>query len=515
MSKSGVTVYDLLVSCPNDVKSFIPVINEVVENFNRFLGDSNNIRVSIKNWASDTFPQSGNSPQELINSQLVDKCDALLAIFWSRFGTPTNNYDSGTEEEIIRVINAKKQVFLYFLDKSIPPSAIDTTQLDKLVGFKKKYKGLYCEIKDEAEFQKLFNNHLTQYFISDVIPGNFKKLQSTLLIKDLYSLSQDEMKLQIRNTKNNQNYSKMKQEFLTKIKEISEIKVSNQTKEPNKNNDNVVSILPNSVQANLVLSQAFEMYSKQYKRIEFDPEKIEFIISATKAMDINIPNNFWNLGDLKKDNFHINSIFNSSPLLEGSEEEKNKYNLLENLYTELEKFIAYKNYFSEMNKYNFIEGFITNQGTTFDEEIEVKLIFPPNTILPIRQMPIPSSWIISGFDDEMITYLFTTEESDSIEQFEYDWRLNTGQFTPPPIFGQKSYETKKEEFFSKIENVFFYKYFFTESNDILKFEISHLNHNKSVSFPSKILFKSNPKSFEYEIRSKHYPDIQKRTISIV
>ena len=63
-----------------------------------------------------------------------------LGVFWTRFGTPTENYGSGTEEEIERMLSMGKQVFLYFLDKPLSPSKIDQEQYKKILLFKDKHK---------------------------------------------------------------------------------------------------------------------------------------------------------------------------------------------------------------------------------------------------------------------------------------------------------------------------------------------------------------------------------------
>ncbi len=50
----------------------------------------------------------GSRPQEVINSAIVDKCDLLVGIFWTRIGSPSGEADSGTIEEIELVAKAKK-----------------------------------------------------------------------------------------------------------------------------------------------------------------------------------------------------------------------------------------------------------------------------------------------------------------------------------------------------------------------------------------------------------------------
>ena len=100
MPRTGITVYDLLLSCPGDVLDLKPTIEECVKSFNSSIGEINNIRIELKHWSTDSFPQSGDKPQNILNKQFVNDCDLCVALLGIRFGTPTDNYDSGTEEEI-------------------------------------------------------------------------------------------------------------------------------------------------------------------------------------------------------------------------------------------------------------------------------------------------------------------------------------------------------------------------------------------------------------------------------
>ena len=110
MPRMGITAYDLLISCPGDVVQFIDVIKECVDSFNRTIGKVNNSEIVARHWSMDSYPQSGDRPQELINKQFVRDCDAAVALFWTKFGTPTDKYGSGTEEEIEEMLSSDKQV---------------------------------------------------------------------------------------------------------------------------------------------------------------------------------------------------------------------------------------------------------------------------------------------------------------------------------------------------------------------------------------------------------------------
>ena len=178
MPRRGITAYDLLISCPGDVNEFIDVIRDCIDNFNRVLGSVNNMEVVAKHWSTDSYPQSGGKPQELLNQQFVRECDAAVALFWTKFGTPTDKYGSGTEEEIEEMLASNKQVFMYFLDKPINPSSVDMDQYKKVGEFKTKYKdrGIYFIVKDEQELRQQFTNHLAMYFLPIIMKDKGEKI---------------------------------------------------------------------------------------------------------------------------------------------------------------------------------------------------------------------------------------------------------------------------------------------------------------------------------------------------
>ena len=125
--KRNVIMYDLLLSCPGDAyNECYPAVKEAIEKINADPQINNSASISLKHWSTSSYPQSGEQAQKLLNSQIVNDADIAIAIFWTRFGTPTDDYNSGTEEEIDLLMKNGKQVFLYFLDKPIPPSFTDS-----------------------------------------------------------------------------------------------------------------------------------------------------------------------------------------------------------------------------------------------------------------------------------------------------------------------------------------------------------------------------------------------------
>lgn len=158
----NVTLYNLLISCPGDIKEEVTLIESAVDEFNELYAETLGITIKTRHWSKSSYAQSGGKPQALLNEQFVNKCDAAVAIFWTRFGSPTDEYGSGTEEEIEIMLQSGKQVFMYFSDKPIPPSKINGDGYEKIQAFRDKYKDkllyviteLYLQICGDFRYQE-------------------------------------------------------------------------------------------------------------------------------------------------------------------------------------------------------------------------------------------------------------------------------------------------------------------------------------------------------------------------
>lgn len=175
--QKNVLAYDLLISRPSDVIRYVDMLENEEIRFNNVFGKSNGIVVRTRHWTKDSYSEFGDSPQELLNKQIVDSSDMVLGIFWTRFGEPTENYGSGTKEEIERMLKAGKQVFLFFLEKpTINPHEFDPDQFKKIQEFKNRHRndGIYFSVSDENDLTKKIRNNLELYFYSK-ITGERKK----------------------------------------------------------------------------------------------------------------------------------------------------------------------------------------------------------------------------------------------------------------------------------------------------------------------------------------------------
>ena len=114
-------------------------------------------------WESASVPALGDHPQHLLNRQIIDKSELLVAILWSKLGTPTPTARSGTVEEIqeFMALKGPRRVMLYFCKRDLPYD-IDPAELAKLQEFKAEMQsqGLYHEYSTVNEFEGVLYRHL-------------------------------------------------------------------------------------------------------------------------------------------------------------------------------------------------------------------------------------------------------------------------------------------------------------------------------------------------------------------
>lgn len=206
-------------------------------------------------------------------------------------------------------------------------------------------------------------------------------------------------------------------------------------------------------------------------------------------------------------------------LYEGTEKEKERYNLIKDLYWDVISYNEYINYFSHIDKIDFATCAISNIGNSFDEDIDVKLLIPKGYIINHFDLPYPGMNIIEELQDmKFIDFMFLIKETERVEKYGY-YSVSTS-FDPyvlniDPLIrmsASEKYMRDKRKYKESMENTFNYKIFKNEEKDIMVFHIGYLKHNTSMAFPSIIMFRNIPEYIEYEITSKHIPEVLKGRI---
>lgn len=527
MPRRGITAYDLLISCPGDVNEFIDVIRDCIDNFNRILGSVNNMEVVAKHWSTDSYPQSGGKPQELLNQQFVRECDAAVALFWTKFGTPTDKYGSGTEEEIEEMLSFNKQVFMYFFDKPVNPSSIDMDQYKKVEEFKTKYKdrGIYSVVKDEQELRQQFTNHLAMYFLPIIMKDrgesvSFEKKSIPILkVRDINSEDESVAILQYTAFSECKLVKDKAQNIIDKILSIQKESLPKREGMDVKISEEV-SIVDSQVDFTPILETKNYMLGKLLDVDIPDTWKGEITEFADKN-GVELEEQFWNLGNLKRSEMVLASLFNDGLILEGTAKEKERYKTVEKLYWDILEYKEYISFFSSVDQNGYVELVVTNIGSTFDEDVDVKIHIKKKCICKEKEIAVPGINIIEEIMKmQFCEYVFQIKCDDTIDKYNgypkkiFDYAPID---IPRPFNGksvQEEYNENKEEYVNGLEDIFCYKYYEKAEEDILAFHIDYLKHNTAMAFPSVLIFKDVPETVNYEISSKHIPDIIKGTIQI-
>ena len=136
MSYSAV-VYKVMIASPSDVSAERSIVREVLSEWNVVNADVRRQVLLPIGWETHTVPEMGDRPQALINKQILHDCDLLVGVFWTRIGTATGEYASGTVEEIEEHIKAGRPTMLYFSSAPILPDSVDHDQYRRLKEFRR------------------------------------------------------------------------------------------------------------------------------------------------------------------------------------------------------------------------------------------------------------------------------------------------------------------------------------------------------------------------------------------
>lgn len=179
----------IVVASPNDVLPERDCIQLVLNELNSNLARQRNLDLKLIRWETDSFPGfHPDGPQGLIDEVLrIEDCDILIGIFWTKFGTPTPDAESGTEHEFLRAYNAWKekrrpQIMFYFNQQSyLPKNVSEAEQLLQVFKFKEKFpkEGLTWKYEGKNHFKELIHQHLVNYiehyYPTASIPANKRR----------------------------------------------------------------------------------------------------------------------------------------------------------------------------------------------------------------------------------------------------------------------------------------------------------------------------------------------------
>lgn len=490
----NVTLYNLLISCPGDVKEEVALIESAVDEFNELYAETLGITIKTRHWSKSSYAQSGGKPQALLNEQFVNKCDAAVAIFWTRFGSPTDEYGSGTEEEIETMLQSGKQVFMYFSDKPILPSKMNGNDYEKIQVFRDKYKdrGIYFTYSSDEAFKKMFFAHLSMHFLSEkrvheAVKEHCSELK-LLGIDENGRLTEEAVVCPfVLNTE-----ITMK-EYITSIRnmyqEISDMNVGSR-----------------AVTANT-------FFAGFTSPVDIDEHEKEYITAVAEQLECKLSDSFFELGNLNKDTLTSNPL--SGPKLNGTPDEKQKYWKIKKLHETISKALEWAPIEKTFSGMNCIKLAVQNCGKAIDEDVEITFEVPKESLLTLGEFPkfnnAEMGYLLTDCD---MSILFGIESTS--EYIEYSDSKQKGR-TPyiSHSYGLPGYVPDySDDFINELNDVFCYAFYLSDNKYIVKLKVDYIKHNTTVAFPTILFVKKEITEIIYKITSKNNPELVEGCIKV-
>ncbi|WP_439401225.1 hypothetical protein ACNJYA_30655 [Bradyrhizobium sp. DASA03068] len=164
------TVFNVMIASPSDVDIERGLAREIIHEWNAVNSSTRSIALMPIGWETHSHPSMEDRPQGVLNKQILDDADLLVAIFWTRIGTPTGEAVSGSVEEIERHVNAGKPAMIYFSSAPVRAESVVDAQYKALLEFKAKLKdrGLYVPYESTGDFAAKFRNQLALKINNDI-----------------------------------------------------------------------------------------------------------------------------------------------------------------------------------------------------------------------------------------------------------------------------------------------------------------------------------------------------------
>ena len=165
-----VDILTIFVSGPSDVDSEKAALRRVVTDLSDRLMRTHKVTLRVVGWPEDIRPGVNIDAQAEIQRQLGADFDIYLGILGTRFGTPTHNAGSGTEEEFeqgvtqLRRDSRSLRVLFYFKTGAVDPfHDLEIEQLQKVKKFRASLRSrgvVYRDFGDTTEFVTMVQQHL-------------------------------------------------------------------------------------------------------------------------------------------------------------------------------------------------------------------------------------------------------------------------------------------------------------------------------------------------------------------
>ncbi len=544
----SITRYVVLLSSPGDAESYCNIAKEVINSINRTHSEPTGIELYTTDWRRDSAADSGDEPQALLNKQIVEGADVVLAVFKEKFGTPTKNYGSGTEEEIRLGLESGKRVMVYFWQPPEGHSPSSSAQPDEIAAFRASLGGsaLYKLFASEQEFRSAIKHDFEKlvYELEDTSEASSPSLSVAAIGCDGdLSDSAFETMSDFPMSKLNSKYfdDKVCETYRSvKASPVVEPESKIQTPKPlgaetnfkgggakgtalSQDHDSIATVgrsaqsiaqgalnFGTSGLANKLATHALPVSAPLYEGklaepVNFSDEDIELVSQQLSQLGIECDASLFYLGSLSRSLLAPAMYWRSEELC-GTEEEKEKYKLLSELVSSCRQRFYFYKFIADYRNMGGVALALRNNGKAPAHHARVEIRIPSVMLIKHENAPLPDDYFIGYFlanEDNLdlfAKHLFTPQEEPSYRSYEDSCVITeSGQRIGPmhqSRFGALTYESRllnREDFLVTLD--YLYADFsvvvdHAEGETVIAVEFDRVQHGSAYAFPAYLLVKS-------------------------
>lgn len=160
----------VIVASPSDVAKERKMVNLAVEEVNRNIAHTRGLHFEVWKWETDSAPGFHvDGPQGKVDESMrIQDADIVIAIFWSRFGTPVADAGSGTEHELRKAYEAWKatrrpDIWVYFCTEKVSLTKANFEDGPKIIALRESLDEALWWNYRRKEFSELIRRHLADY----------------------------------------------------------------------------------------------------------------------------------------------------------------------------------------------------------------------------------------------------------------------------------------------------------------------------------------------------------------
>lgn len=512
---TALTRYTVLLSAPTDAKAECKAADDELQEINRTHSTEMGVEFYPTDWRRDARADSGDEPQKLLNRQIVEDADIILAIFKGRFGTPTSDYGSGTEEEIMLGLEMGKHVLVYFWEPDAGFAPADPAQYEKIGELKHRLgdKTVYQTYGDIEHLRRQITHDFTKLLFE--LEGRSISSKPRLVLAGIAEddeIIQDSVSVAGSIVSSRLDPAAYDESVRSAYESVHAVKLSRwQAAERYAEEHDMLA----TASISPVLSEQLKGLSEQLtprasifslKPVEVPPATRELVDAELNSLGLEATDDLFDLGRLRRNERHMPiGIDYSEMMLLGTDGEKEKYKALKTLIHECELRRDYAAFINANKHIGAVSIAITNGGGSPAHHVNVDIEVPKAACVQPQDLVAPSDHLMAyGIGtqkkcESFIKGLFGLSESVNFKSYQESCvPAESGLRNPPelasspasPLHGPRRLESAD---FGKLMDYEFgdFKFIPNAKADtvVVRLSFDSLQQGRSYAFPARILLR--------------------------